>query len=158
MSKPIASYSPYRRAGDTVYCSGQIPLQAKTGGLISGSIEDEVNQAIDNLAHVLREANSSLEKVVKTTVFMIDPRDYEEMDSAYRARFSDPLPAREAVFVAGLPKQARVEISAIAIPLSIYIFKILKTILSRDPHLLPSAGIAVARITAALRRDIVGEG
>ena len=115
MSKPIASYSPYRRAGNTVYCSGQIPLQAKTGNLISGSIEDEVNQAIDNLSHVLREATSSLEKVIKTTVFMIDPRDYDEMDRAYRARFSDPLPAREAVFVAGLPKQARVEISAIAI-------------------------------------------
>ncbi|MGB1073503.1 MAG: RidA family protein, partial [Flavobacteriales bacterium] len=49
------------------------------------------------------------------TVFLIDPRDYAEMDAAYRTRFADPLPAREAVFVAGLPKQARVEISAIAV-------------------------------------------
>ena len=114
MSKPIASYSPSRRAGNTVYCSGQIPLIPETGDMLHGTITDEVNQAIDNLAAVLLAADSGLERVVKTTVFMIDPRDYAEMDSAYRARFGDPLPAREAVFVAGLPKQARVEISAIA--------------------------------------------
>ena len=114
MSKPIASYSPFRRSGGTVYCSGQIPLVPETGELLSGSISDEVHRAIDNLAAVLTDAGSELEKVVKTTVFLIDPRDYAEMDAAYRKRFADPLPAREAVFVAGLPKQARVEISAIA--------------------------------------------
>jgi len=114
MSKPIASYSPFRRSGTTVYCSGQIPLVAKTGELLCGSIAEEVHQAIDNLEAVLVQANSGLSHVVKTTVFMIDPRDYTEMDLAYRSRFADPLPAREAVFVAGLPKQARVEISAVA--------------------------------------------
>ena len=115
MSKPIASYSLHRRAGDTVYCSGQIPLIPETGELLHGTITDEVNRAIDNLSAVLASADSSLDKVVKTTVFLIDPRDYAEMDTAYRTRFADPLPAREAVFVAGLPKQARVEISAIAV-------------------------------------------
>ena len=115
MSKPIASYSPYRRHGDTVFCSGQIPLVPETGALVQGTITEEVNRAIDNLAAVLADADSGLDRVVKTTVFLIDPRDYAEMDAAYRARFSDPLPAREAVFVAGLPKQARVEISAIAV-------------------------------------------
>jgi len=115
MSKPIASYSPFRRAGNTVYCSGQIPLIPETGDLLHGNIDEEVGRAIDNLEAVLAEAGSGLDKVVKTTVFLIDPHDYAAMDSAYRARFSDPLPAREAVFVAGLPKQARVEISAIAI-------------------------------------------
>ncbi len=115
MSKPIASYSPFRRAGDTVYCSGQIPLIPETGELLHGTITEEVNRAIDNLAAVLEQAGSGLDKAAKTTVFLIDPRDYAEMDAAYRARFSDPLPAREAVFVAGLPKQARVEISAIAV-------------------------------------------
>lgn len=114
MSKPIASYSPFRRSGGTVYCSGQIPLVPETGELLSGSISEEVHRAIDNLAAVLSDAGSGLDKVVKTTVFLIDPRDYAEMDAAYRERFADPLPAREAVFVAGLPKQARVEISAIA--------------------------------------------
>ena len=69
---------------------------------------------LDNLAAVLADAGSGLDRVVKTTVFLIDPRDYAEMDAAYRERFAEPLPAREAVFVAGLPKQARVEISAIA--------------------------------------------
>ena len=114
MSKPIASYSPYRRHGDSVYCSGQIPLIPETGALLHGTITEEVHQAIDNLSAVLTDAGSGLERVVKTTVFLIDPRDYAEMDAAYRSRFSDPLPAREAVFVAGLPKQARVEISAVA--------------------------------------------
>ena len=114
MSKPIASYSPFRRHVDTVFCSGQIPLVPETGALVQGTITEEVNRAIDNLAAVLADADSGLDRVVKTTVFLIDPRDYAEMDAAYRARFSDPLPAREAVFVAGLPKQARVEISAIA--------------------------------------------
>ena len=114
MSKPIASYSPFRRSGNTVYCSGQIPLVPETGELLSGSISEEVHRAIDNLAAVLSDGGSGLDKVVKTTVFLIDPRDYAEMDTTYRERFTDPLPAREAVFVAGLPKQARVEISAIA--------------------------------------------
>ena len=114
MSKPIASYSPFRRAGDTVYCSGQIPLIPETGALLQASLTEEVHRAIDNLEAVLAAADSGLDKVVKTTVFLIDPRDYAEMDAAYRDRFRDPLPAREAVFVAGLPKQARVEISAIA--------------------------------------------
>lgn len=115
MSKPIASYSPFRRAGDTVYCSGQIPLVPETGTLLHGTITEEVHRAIDNLEAVLNGAGSGLDKVVKATVFLIDPRDYAEMDTAYRSRFADPLPAREAVFVAGLPKQARVEISAIAV-------------------------------------------
>jgi len=114
MSKPIASYSPFRRAGATVYCSGQIPLIPETGELLQGTLAQEVDRAIDNLAAVLAAAGSGLDRVVKTTVFLIDPRDYAEMDSAYKARFADPLPAREAVFVSGLPKQARVEISAIA--------------------------------------------
>lgn len=114
MSKPIASYSPFRRAGHTVYCSGQIPLDPDSGELLHGTLAQEVDRAIDNLAAVLSSAGSGLDKVVKTTVFLIDPRDYAEMDAAYRKRFGDPLPAREAVFVAGLPRQARVEISAIA--------------------------------------------
>ncbi len=114
MSKPIASYSPFRRSGSTVYCSGQIPLIPETGELLQGTVAEEVHRAIDNLEAVLLSAESDLQKVIKTTVFLIDPRDYAAMDQAYRLRFSDPLPAREAVFVAGLPKQARVEISAIA--------------------------------------------
>lgn len=86
----------------------------ETGELLHGTIAEEVHRAIDNLEAVLKSAGSGLDKVVKTTVFLIDARDYTAMDQAYNARFADPLPAREAVFVAGLPKQARVEISAIA--------------------------------------------
>ena len=64
MSKPIASYSPFRRAGDTVYCSGQIPLIPDTGELLHGTITEEVNRAIDNLAVVLEQAGSGLDRPV----------------------------------------------------------------------------------------------
>ena len=115
MARPIASYSSFRRAGSTVYCSGQIPLNPETGELVAGSLAEQVDQALDNLAVVLAEAGSGMGQVVKTSVFLIDPQDYAEMDRAYSARFAAPFPAREAVFIAGLPRQARVEISAIAV-------------------------------------------
>jgi len=122
MPRAIASYSPIRRvshsaqpqAGDTLYVSGQIPL-LEDGELLSGTLADETNRAIDNLEATLATEGAALADVVKTSVFLINPADYAEMDTAYRARFGDPLPAREAVFVVGLPKGARVEISAIAV-------------------------------------------
>lgn len=122
MPQAIASYSPIRRvshaaqpqAGDTLYVSGQIPL-LEDGELLSGTLAEETNRAIDNLEATLATEGAALAHVVKTSVFLINPADYAEMDTAYRARFGDPLPAREAVFVVGLPKGARVEISAIAV-------------------------------------------
>ena len=112
MTKPVGPYTPVMRVGDWVICSGQIALV--DGAITGDTVGAQVTQALANMAGLLESEGVSLSDVVKTTVFLIDPRDYAEMDAAYRARFSDPLPAREAVFVAGLPKQARVEISAIA--------------------------------------------
>lgn len=122
MPQAIASYSPIRRvsraaqpqAGDTLYVSGQIPL-LEDGELLSGTLAEETNRTIDNLEATLATEGAALADVVKTSVFLINPADYAEMDTAYRARFGDPLPAREAVFVVGLPRGARVEISAIAV-------------------------------------------
>lgn len=122
MSQAIASYSPIRRApaGSTLYVSGQIPL-LPSGSLLSATLTEEVNLSLNHLEALLRSEGASLTDVVKTTVFLTDPADYAEMDAAYRERFapgSHPdavFPAREAVFVLGLPKGARVEISAIAV-------------------------------------------
>lgn len=116
MSRAIASYSPILRApaGTTLYVSGQIPL-LPSGDLLSATFTDEVNLVLANLETVLATESATLADVVKTSVFLIDPANYLEMDTAYRARFGDPLPAREAVIVAGLPMGARVEISAVAV-------------------------------------------
>ena len=115
MSKPIASYSPFRRAGDTVYCSGQIPLIPETGELFHGTITEEVNRAIDNLAAVLEQAGSGLDQAVKTTVFLKDLADFQAMNEVYATYFTDAPPARATVEVARLPKDVRVEIECIAV-------------------------------------------
>ncbi len=111
---PVAAYSQAVRAGDFLYVSGQIPIDPATGHLISESIHAATNQSLANVARILASAGASLNHVVKASVFLIDPDDYAEMDAAYRATMPEPFPAREAVFVAGLPKGARVEISVIA--------------------------------------------
>ena len=111
---PVAAYSQAVRAGDFLFVSGQIPIDPATGHLISESIDAATNQSLANVARILESAGASLNHVVKASVFLIEPDDYAEMDAAYRATMPEPFPAREAVFVAGLPKGARVEISVIA--------------------------------------------
>ena len=111
---PVAAYSQAVRAGDFLYVSGQIPIDPATGNLLSESIHAATKQSLANVARILESAGASLNHVVKASVFLIDPDDYAEMDAAYRATMPEPFPAREAVFVAGLPKGARVEISVIA--------------------------------------------
>ena len=111
---PVAAYSQAVRAGDFLYVSGQIPIDPATGHLLSESIHAATNQSLANVARILESAGASLNQVVKATVFLIDSDDYAEMDAAYREAMPQPFPAREAVFVAGLPKGARVEISVIA--------------------------------------------
>lgn len=111
---PVAAYSQAVRAGDLVFVSGQIPINPATGTLVSDAIDAATRQSLANVARILESAGATLNQVVKATVFMIDPADYAGMDAAYRDVMPEPFPAREAVFVAGLPKGARVEISVIA--------------------------------------------
>ena len=111
---PVASYSQAVTAGDLVFVSGQIPLDPKSGGLISHSIEAATEQSLRNVQRILEAAGLDLRNVVKASVFLINTEDYVGMDATYKSIMSEPFPAREAIFVAGLPKNARVEISVIA--------------------------------------------
>ena len=111
---PVAAYSQAVEAGDLLFVSGQIPLDPATGALISETIESATAQSISNVQRVLEAAGLGLHHVVKATVFLIDSSDYAGMDATYRQHLPEPYPAREAVFVKGLPKDARVEISVIA--------------------------------------------
>ena len=112
--QPVAAYSQAVEAGELVFVSGQIPLDPGTGALISETIESATAQSISNVQRVLEAAGLGLQHVVKATVFLIDSSDYAGMDATYRQHLPEPYPAREAVFVKGLPKNARVEISVIA--------------------------------------------
>ena len=111
---PVAAYSQAVEAGDLVFVSGQIPLNPENGELVAETIEAATAQSLRNVTRVLEAAGLGLEHVVKATVFLIDSGDYAGMDATYRTIVPEPFPAREAVFVAGLPKGARVEISVIA--------------------------------------------
>ncbi len=113
-AQPVAAYSQAVEAGDLLFVSGQIPLDPATGALISETIESATAQSISNVQRVLEAAGLGLQHVVKATIFLIDSSDYAGMDATYRQHLPQPYPAREAVFVKGLPKDARVEISVIA--------------------------------------------
>ena len=111
---PVASYSQAITAGDLVFVSGQIPLDPKSNKLISNSIEAATEQSLRNVQRILEAAELDFRHVVKASVFLINTEDYTGMDVTYKSIMPQPFPAREAVFVAGLPKNARVEISVIA--------------------------------------------
>lgn len=112
--KAIGPYSQAIVAGDFVFVSGQIPIDPKTGQLLSGSVGEETRQSIKNIAAILETAGASLAQVVKTTVYLKDMNDFEAMNSVYAEFFAELKPARATVQVAKLPKDVRVEIDAIA--------------------------------------------
>ncbi|HWL25013.1 MAG TPA: RidA family protein [Ureibacillus sp.] len=112
-----AAIGPYAQGivvNGLFFSSGQIPLTA-TGELVEGDIVAQTNQVFENLRAVLAEAGSSLDKVVKTTVFLKDMNDFAPMNEAYAQNFGAHKPARSAVEVARLPKDVKVEIEVIAI-------------------------------------------
>lgn len=106
----MGPYTPVKRFGDWVICSGQVAL--KDGALIDGGVGDQLTVALANMAGLLESQGASLKDVAKTTVFMVDMDDYAEMNEAYITAFGDHRPTRSAVAVAGLPVGARVEIEA----------------------------------------------
>ena len=113
---PIGPYNQAVMAGNTLYVSGQIALNPATGELISGSIEDETEQVMNNLKAVLEAAGLGFEHVVKATIFVKDMLQFSKVNAVYGG-FFDPLtaPARETVEVSNLPKFVNVEISVIAV-------------------------------------------
>jgi 2-iminobutanoate/2-iminopropanoate deaminase len=111
----IGPYSQAIVAGGMVYCSGQIPIDPATGNFVSDVVAEQTEQVLKNLGEVLAAAGSSLDQVVKTTVFLADMNDFAEMNEVYARFFSDNKPARATVQAARLPRDARVEIDCIAI-------------------------------------------
>lgn len=113
-----AAIGPYSQAvlvGDTLYCSGQIAIDPKTGSLIEGTIEQETERVLENLGGVLRAADLGFENVVRCTVYMVDMSDYAAVNEVYARYFSESPPAREAIQVAALPRGSRIEISCVAV-------------------------------------------
>ena len=111
--KAIGTYSLAVRVGNTVYVSGQIPLDPATGQLLSGDIEAEIRRVFDNLAAIAVAAGGSLANVVKLTVFLTDLAHFAKVNEIMASCFSEPYPARAAVGVAALPRGARVEMECI---------------------------------------------
>ncbi len=110
-----APYTPAVRVGEMIYVSGQIPLDPATSRIVEGGFEEQTRQCIRNLAAVLKLAGSSLEHVVKTTVFLSDLNNFAELNRVYGTYFSGVKPARSCVQVARLPMDVQVEIEAIAL-------------------------------------------
>jgi 2-iminobutanoate/2-iminopropanoate deaminase len=111
--KALGPYSVANKVGNLVFTAGQLGLDPQTNELAPGGIEAETRQALTNIKHVLEAAGSSLEMVVKTTVFLRDMNDFPKMNSIYAEFFTDRFPARSTVQVA-LPRNGAVEIEAIA--------------------------------------------
>ena len=110
----IGPYSQAVSTGNLVFCSGQIPLDPETMELVGDTVAAQTKQVLKNLSEVLKAANSGLDKVLKTTVFLKDMNDFVEMNEVYAAAFADHKPARATVEVARLPKDVKVEIECIA--------------------------------------------
>ncbi len=113
--KAIGPYSQAVRAGNMVFCSGQIPLDPRSGEMVMGDIAKETDRVLDNLAAVLKASGLGFEHVVRTTIYLLEMADFPKVNETYAKRFSGTFPARATVQVAGLPKGARVEIDAIAV-------------------------------------------
>jgi 2-iminobutanoate/2-iminopropanoate deaminase len=113
--KAIGPYSQAIKANGMLFASGQVPIDPATGEIIIGTIGEQTERVFRNLQAVLEAAGTSFDKVVKTTVFLADLKDFAEMNQAYAKFFAEAPPARSTVEVSRLPKDARVEIDLIAL-------------------------------------------
>lgn len=111
----IGPYSQAIEAGNTVYVSGQLPINPATGEFAEGGMAELTRQSLTNIKNILAEVGLTMENVVKTSVFLADMADFAEMNAAYAEFFPGVAPARSAVAVKTLPKNARVEIECIAV-------------------------------------------
>lgn len=111
----IGPYSQAIQAGDTVYVSGQLPIDPATGQFAEGDIRDLTRQSLLNVQRILENVGLSMAHVVKTTVFLADMNDFAGMNEVYADFFAAPFPARSAVAVKTLPKGASVEIECVAV-------------------------------------------
>jgi 2-iminobutanoate/2-iminopropanoate deaminase len=111
----IGPYSQAVRSGNFLFCSGQIPLDPKSGQIVSGDIAAQTRRVLDNIAAVLRAEGLTFDSVVKTTIFLTNLGDFQKLNEIYGSYFEQNPPARSTVQVAALPKGANVEIEVIAV-------------------------------------------
>lgn len=112
--KAIGPYSQANKVGNLVFASGQVPIVPATGEFVEGGIKEQTRQSLTNAKAILEEAGTSLSKVVKTTVYLSDMANFAAMNEVYAEFFTQPYPARSAVAVKTLPKNALVEVECIA--------------------------------------------
>ena len=115
--EPVVGYSRAVRVGDMIFTSGQIPIDPATGNLVAGGISDQTTRVLENLKAVLAAAGVDFTRVIKTTVFLKDMKDFAAMNEIYAKSFAPEgtvAPARSTVQVAALPKDGLVEIECIA--------------------------------------------
>jgi 2-iminobutanoate/2-iminopropanoate deaminase len=117
--KAPAAIGPYSQAirftpGKLVYCSGQIPINPRTGELVGKTSAEQCKQVMDNIAELLKAAGSDMSRIIKTTIFMTDLRDFGPVNEMYSTYFSSEPPARSTVEVSRLPKEVKIEIEVIA--------------------------------------------
>ena len=110
----IGPYSQAVRVGDTVYLSGQIPLDPQTMELVEGDIGARARRVFDNLAAVMQEAGGSLSDIVKLTIYLVDLEQFGQVNEVMAEYFDSPFPSRATVAVAALPKGAPIEVEAVA--------------------------------------------
>jgi 2-iminobutanoate/2-iminopropanoate deaminase len=113
--KPAGAYSPAIRAGNLLFMSGQIPIDPSTGQLVEGDAAVQTRRAMENLGAVLGAAGLTFNHIVRTTVFLADMNDFAIVNEVYASYFQEPRPARATVQAARLPRDARIEIDAIAV-------------------------------------------
>ena len=122
MKKPIstnkapAAIGPYSQAiqwGDVVFISGQVAFIPGSGALNNNTFEDEVNQVIDNLDAICKEAGGGLDNILKLSIFLTDLSNFDAVNSLMKERFSEPFPARSTIEVSRLPKDVNIEMDAI---------------------------------------------
>lgn len=115
-AKAPSAIGPYSQAvcdGNYIYVSGQLPVDMKTGELVS-DIKEAAAQILKNMGEILKEANSGLNQVMKITIFLTDMKEFDKVNESYREFFEKPYPARSCVEVSGLPKSAKIEMECIA--------------------------------------------
>ena len=110
----IGPYSQAVRVGDTVYLSGQIPLDPQTMELVEGDIDARARRVFDNLAAVMQEAGGSLSDIVKLTIYLVDLEQFGQVNEVMAEYFDAPFPSRATIAVAALPKGAPIEVEAVA--------------------------------------------
>ena len=111
----IGPYSQAVRGGNFLFCSGQIPLDPKSGQIVSGDIAAHTRRVLDNIGAVLKAEGLTFETIVKTTIFLTDLADFQTVNEIYGSYFKQQPPARSTVQVSALPKGANIEIEVIAV-------------------------------------------